>query len=136
MAGAAEHILEATAKGSEGIEEVVVSTESLRRIIQGIAATVESLGHKSQEISEIVEVINEIAEQTNLLALNAAIEAARAGENGRVLLSSPTKCASWRSSRRSQQPALHSLLSVYKKKQPARLMRSIMGLNKQIAIRL
>lgn len=83
MAGAAEHILEATAKGSEGIEEVVVSTESLRRIIQGIAATVESLGHKSQEISEIVEVINEIAEQTNLLALNAAIEAARAGENGR-----------------------------------------------------
>src|SRR5438045_4439249 len=41
------------------------------------------LGDRSQEIGEIVRVIDEIAGQTNLLALNAAIIAAQAGERGK-----------------------------------------------------
>ncbi|SOC13385.1 methyl-accepting chemotaxis sensory transducer [Ureibacillus xyleni] len=54
--------------------------------IQGMRAIRESiyeLSNKSEQIGEIVEVIDDIAEQTNLLALNAAIEAARAGEAGK-----------------------------------------------------
>lgn len=83
MVRSANEILTATSKGSAGVREAIASTIELKDVIQGMAQTVENLGHQSREISEIVEVITSIAEQTNLLALNAAIEAARAGEHGR-----------------------------------------------------
>jgi methyl-accepting chemotaxis protein len=66
-------VVEETIKGMQRIEEVVLQS----------AKTVQLLGNSSEQIGEIVQVINDIADQTNLLALNAAIEAARAGEQGR-----------------------------------------------------
>jgi methyl-accepting chemotaxis protein len=55
----------------------------IAQVVQGSAKTIQELAKSSDQIGEIIGVIDDIADQTNLLALNAAIEAARAGEQGR-----------------------------------------------------
>lgn len=51
--------------------------------VHSLTETMGDINQKSQQIAEIVDVIDGIAFQTNILALNAAVEAARAGEQGR-----------------------------------------------------
>src|SRR5439155_25392492 len=74
------------AAASEGRQAVNGTVEGMRRnesaMVEAAGALTE-LGDRSQEIGEIVRVIDEIAGQTNLLALNAAIIAAQAGDRGR-----------------------------------------------------
>ncbi len=69
--------------GGEVVRATVKGMERIAEVVSRAASTVKELGHSSDEIGEIIQVIDDIADQTNLLALNAAIEAARAGEQGR-----------------------------------------------------
>ncbi|MFN8362091.1 MAG: methyl-accepting chemotaxis protein [Candidatus Kapaibacterium sp.] len=69
--------------GGAVVLETIEGMNTIATMVQQSSVTVHNLGKSSEEIGEIVQVINDIADQTNLLALNAAIEAARAGEQGR-----------------------------------------------------
>ncbi|MBZ0181850.1 MAG: MCP four helix bundle domain-containing protein [Melioribacteraceae bacterium] len=70
-------------EGGEVVAQTVVGMNRIAEVVRNAAQTVQELGASSDQIGEIVQVIDDIADQTNLLALNAAIEAARAGEQGR-----------------------------------------------------
>ncbi|WP_202081696.1 methyl-accepting chemotaxis protein [Caldalkalibacillus salinus] len=69
--------------GNVMIQKTVEQMKSIDQTVSTSASSVQQLNARSQEVSEIVELITEISSQTNLLALNAAIEAARAGEDGK-----------------------------------------------------
>ncbi|WP_303852705.1 methyl-accepting chemotaxis protein [Seleniivibrio woodruffii] len=82
----AEDVESTLNKAKEGERLILISknsTYSIADIVGTTTETVVTLGEKSGEIDNIINVIKDIADQTNLLALNAAIEAARAGDHGR-----------------------------------------------------
>jgi twitching motility protein PilJ len=79
----ARHAVEVAHKGGEAVRRTIAGMNTIRETIQDTSKRIKRLGESSQEIGNIVELIEEIAEQTNILALNASIEASRAGEASR-----------------------------------------------------
>jgi methyl-accepting chemotaxis protein len=69
--------------GRGAVEQTVEGMGRIHEYVQETSSKVQTLGDRSREINNIVEVIANIAHQTNRLALDAAIQAAMAGENGK-----------------------------------------------------
>ena len=69
--------------GMKNVQRSLSVSKALAGEINNASDVIDQLAKDSQNMNQILDVINGIAEQTNLLALNAAIEAARAGEQGR-----------------------------------------------------
>lgn len=69
--------------GRASVQQAVEGMNRINTNMQTTSGKVQTLGERSREINNIVEVISNIAHQTNRLALDAAIQAAMAGENGK-----------------------------------------------------
>jgi methyl-accepting chemotaxis protein len=76
-----------TAGGAQAAADVLTQArgdaQSSREVVGDATQAMARIDRSSQEITQIISVIEEIAFQTNLLALNAGVEAARAGDAGR-----------------------------------------------------
>lgn len=70
-------------KGAEAVRNTIVGMNNTRNQIQDTSKRLKRLGESSQQINEIVNLIQDVTEQTNVLSLNASIQAAMAGEAGR-----------------------------------------------------
>ena len=82
-AAVAERSVAIANKGNEVVQNTIVGMDTIREQIQDTSKRIKRLGESSQEIGDIVSLINDIADQTNILALNAAIQASMAGDAGR-----------------------------------------------------
>jgi twitching motility protein PilJ len=78
----ADQALANAKQGALAVQNTVDAMHRMRDQVQETSARIQSLDQRSQEISEIVQLIADIADRTGVLALNASIEASLAGEAG------------------------------------------------------
>jgi methyl-accepting chemotaxis protein len=81
--GVAREARQTAETGRGAVQQTVEGMGRIHEYVQDTSSKVQTLGDRSREINNIVEVIANIAHQTNRLALDAAIQAAMAGENGK-----------------------------------------------------
>ena len=82
-AAVAERSVTIAKNGAKVVQNTINGMDTIREQIQDTSKRIKRLGESSQEIGDIVSLINDIADQTNILSLNAAIQASMAGDAGR-----------------------------------------------------
>ena len=78
----AEDALNTARYGTRAVQDNIGAMNSIRRQVQETAKRIKKLGERSQEISQIVGLIDDLSDRTSLLALNASLQASAAGEAG------------------------------------------------------
>ncbi|MCW5960938.1 MAG: hypothetical protein KIS76_12310 [Pyrinomonadaceae bacterium] len=68
--------------GSKAMQDNINAMNGIRNQVQETAKRIKKLGERSQEISQIVQMIDDLSDRTSLLALNASLQASAAGEAG------------------------------------------------------
>ncbi len=74
---------ERASEAREIVRDASSRAQSSSTVVSNAVNAMQKIEMASNQISQIIGVIDEIAFQTNLLALNAGVEAARAGEAGK-----------------------------------------------------
>lgn len=74
--------VESAKKGAKAVRDTNLAMNNIRERVQETARAIKRLGESSQEIGNIIQIINDIADRTSILSLNASIQAATAGEAG------------------------------------------------------
>lgn len=77
------HARKTAREGSFAVKKTNDAMSAIKENMRSTARTVKRLGESSQEIGNIVQIINDISDRTSILALNASIQASMAGDEGR-----------------------------------------------------
>ena len=93
--------------GAQAMQDNIGAMNSIRKQVQETAKRIKKLGERSQEISQIVSLIDDLSDRTSLLALNASLQASAAGEtgNGFALVAEEVERLAERSNRLTNQIA-------------------------------
>lgn len=91
--------------GTKAVQDNINAMISIRKQVQETAKRIKKLGERSQEISQIVGLIDDLSDRTSLLALNASLQASAAGEAGKgfALVAEEVERLAERSNRLTQQ---------------------------------
>jgi len=79
----AEAAVRTTRQALATVDKTVIGINESRDLIRETEKRIKRLGERSQEITQVVGLINSIAERTGILALNASMQATAAGDAGR-----------------------------------------------------